>query len=377
LKTHKHLYPIITSFENLYLAFQAAARGKRGQPNVAAFEWDLEANLLQLQEELEAKTYRPGPYDSFYIHDPKDRLISAAPFRDRVVHHALVRVIEPIFERSFIADSYANRVGKGTHRALDRAQGFARRFRYVLQCDVRQFFPSVDHAILRHILARKIGDRDVLWLIDQILASGAGLHDAEYEMVWFPGDDPSTGSGQGLFAANRPRGLPIGNLTSQFWANCYLNPLDHFVQRELRCPGYVRYVDDLLLFDDDKQTLWAWKRAIQEYLAGLRPSPFCGLKGDGLRLALHERESTVYPVTNGIPFLGFRVYPDHRRLKRANGVAFARRLRGWYAALAQGELTHDKLNQHVQGWVAHAIHGDTYGLRQAILSARPIPRRIA
>ena len=354
LKTYKHLYPTITSFENLCLAFQGAARGKRGQPNVAAFEFDLEANLLQLQEELEAKTYQPGPYDSFYIHDPKHRLISAAPFRDRVVHHALVRVIEPIFERSFIADSYANRVGKGTHRALDRAQEFAGRHSYVLQCDVRQFFPSVDHAILRSILARKIADRDALWLIDRILASGAGLHDAEYEMVWFPGDD--------LFAANRPRGLPIGNLTSQFWANCLLNPLDHYIQRELRCQGYVRYVDDLLLFNDDKQTLWAWKRAIQKFLAGLR-------------LALHERESTVYPVNNGIPFLGFRIYPDHRRLKRANGVAFARRLRGWYADLAHGELTHEKLDQRVQGWVAHAVHGDTYGLRRAILSARPIPRR--
>jgi len=362
MKTHKNLYPTIVSLENLCLAFQAAARGKRGQPNVAAFEFDLEANLLQLQEELGAKTYQPGPYDSFYIHDPKHRLISAAPFCDRVVHHALVRVIEPIYERSFIADSYANRVGKGTHRALNRAQEFARRFRYVLQCDLRQFFPSVDHAILRGILARKIGDRDVLWLIDRILESGAGLHDAEYEMVWFPATVGGTGPGDDLFAIHRPRGLPIGNLTSQFWANCMLNPLDHFVKRDLDCKGYVRYVDDLLLFADNKRQLWAWKRAVQEFLAGLR-------------LALHERESTVYPVKNGIPFLGFRVYPTHRRLKRANGVSFARRLRGWYADLAHGELTHEKLDQRVQGWVAHAVHGDTYGLRQAILSARPIPRR--
>ena len=354
--TYRNLYPIVTSFENLYQAFKAAAKGKRSQPNVAAFEFDLEDNLLWLQEELRGRTYRHGPYDSFTIHDPKQRLISAAPFRDRVVHHALVRVIEPIFERSFIDDSYANRVGKGTHGALDRCQAFARRYRYVLQCDLGQFFPSIDHAILRAILGRKIADRDVLWLVDRILESGEGVLSDVYEMVYFPGDD--------LWAANRPRGLPIGNLTSQFWANCYLNPLDHFVTRALRCqgrsPGYLRYVDDFLLFADDKGQLWAWKRAIQDFLADLR-------------LALHERESTVYPVASGIPFLGFRVYANHRRLKRANGVAFARRLRRHCAAVAQGELAYEELHQRVQGWIAHAAHGNTYRLRESLLASAIIP----
>ena len=158
MRIYRPLSDEVTSFENLYLAYRKAARGKRGHPPVAAFEFDLEANLCRLQDELVAQTYRPGPYFSFHIHDPKRRLISAAPFRDRVVHHALCNVIEPIFERTFIGDSYANRVGKGTHGALDRAQEFARRYRYVLQCDVEQFFPSVDHAILRGILARKLAD---------------------------------------------------------------------------------------------------------------------------------------------------------------------------------------------------------------------------
>jgi hypothetical protein len=272
------------------------------------------------------------------------------------VHHALVQFIEPIFERSFIHDSYANRVGKGTHRALDRCQAFARRYPYVLQCDLRQFFPAVDHAILRGILARKIADPGVLWLIDCILKGGEGVLAGEYDMVWFPQDDPSTGTGQGLFAVNRPRGLPVGNLTSQFWANCYLNPLDHYVKRELRCPAYLRYVDDFLLFSERKRELWAWKRAVQDFAAGLR-------------LTLHERESTVYPVTNGIPYLGFRVYPTHRRLKRRNGVAFVRRLRAGCAALERGETTQHELNQRVRGWVAHAAHGDTFRLRQSIFSS--------
>ena len=174
-------------------------------------------------------------------------------------------------------------------------------------------------------------------------------------MVYFPGDD--------LFAANRPRGLPIGNLTSQFWANCYLNPFDHFVKRELRAP-YLRYVDDFVLFADSKQRLWTWKRAIRDYLAGLR-------------LTLHERRSTVYPVSNGIPFLGFRIYPHSRRLKRANGVAFARRLHRHCVAVAGGAMTYEELQRRVQGWIAHAAHGDTEGLRRSLLATVLIPRRNA
>ena len=353
VKCYTNVYPEVASFENLYWAFIQAREGKRSQPNVAAFEFELEENLVCLQQELADKTYRPGGYRSFTITDPKRRLVSAAPFRDRVVHHALCRVIVPIFERTFIGDSYANRVGRGTHKALDRAQGFARRYRYVLQCDVVQFFPSVDHAILRGILSRKLADADVMWLVDRILESGAGVLAGEYEMVYYAGDD--------LLAALRPRGLPVGNLTSQFWANVYLNELDQFVKRELRCPAYLRYVDDFALFSDSKRELWGWKAAIVERLAGLR-------------LVLHERSSTVYPVRNGIPFLGFRVYPTHRRLRRRNGVAFARRYRQYQRMLARGEITPEQLRRRVQGWVAHAQHGDTYGLRRSLLWDAPVSR---
>ncbi|MCI0520103.1 MAG: reverse transcriptase/maturase family protein [Chloroflexi bacterium] len=236
------MYDTLTSWDNLLWAYRKAARGKRGHPNVAAFEYRLEDNLFLLQEELRAFSYCPGAYHSFTIHEPKRRLISAAPFRDRVVHHALCNLIEPIFERSFISDSYANRIKKGTHAALGRLQGFARRYPYVLQCDIRQFFPSIDLTILQSELARRISDPGVLWLADRILTSGVGVLSEEYDMVYFPGDD--------LFAALRPRGLPIGNLTSQFWANVYLNPLDQFVRRELGCKDYLRYVDDFAMFYD-------------------------------------------------------------------------------------------------------------------------------
>jgi len=339
------MYEKLISWDNLLHAYDKAGKGKRGQPNVAAFEHRLEENLLQLQEELRCQTYQPGAYDSFYIHEPKKRLISAAPFRDRVVHHALCNVIEPLFEASFISDSYANRIGKGTHRALNRCQQFARKYKYVLQCDIRQFFPSIDHQILGSILQRKITDERVLWLIDKIIASGEGVLSEEYEMVYFPGDD--------LFAANRPRGLPIGNLTSQFWANVYLNPFDHFVKRDLGCPAYLRYVDDTLLFDNDKDRLWHWRAASVKRLARSR-------------LTIHPG-AQPRPVTEGIPFLGFIVFPQRRRLKRRKGIHFQRKLKKLVACYRAGDISLKELSASVRGWINHVRYGNTIGLRKAVL----------
>lgn len=338
------MFDALTSWDNLLLAYRRAAKGKRGKANVAWFEHRIEDNLLQLRQELIDKSYRPGPYASFFIHEPKRRLISAAPFRDRVVHHALCNVIEPIFERTFVADSFANRAGKGTHLALARCQEYARRYRFVLQCDVRQFFPSIDHAILRQLLGRKIDDPDVLALIDRILASGRGVLAEAYDQVYFPGDD--------LFAADRPRGLPIGNLTSQFWANVYLSSVDHFVKRELRCGGYVRYVDDLLLFGDDKRDLARWRARLEGRLAQLR-------------ITMHPG-AHVRPTGEGIPFLGFVTFPDRRRLKRRKGVHFRRRLAHLAAAHNRGEVPPHHVRATVEGWVNHVRYGNTVGLRKAV-----------
>ncbi|MCB8985837.1 MAG: RNA-dependent DNA polymerase [Ardenticatenaceae bacterium] len=347
------MYAELTSWDNLLRAYHKAAKGKRGKGNVALFEHRLEENLFQLEDELRTRQYRPGGYVSFHIHEPKTRIISAAPFRDRVVHHALCNRIEPLFERSFIADSYANRVGKGTHRAIARCHQFARRYAYYLSCDMRQFFPSLDHAILRQTLGCKITDENVLWLIDQILASGLGVLDEVYEMIWFSGDD--------LLAASRRRGLPIGNLTSQFWANCYLNPLDHFIKRELRCPAYARYVDDVLLFSNDKSTLWTWREAMVARLARLR-------------LTIHA-QAQPRPVNEGIPFLGFVIYPERRRLKRRKGVYFQRRLHRLVADYADGIISLAQLTASVQGWITHVGYGNTIGLRKAVLTRTRIPKQ--
>jgi hypothetical protein len=208
-------------------------------------------------------------------------------------------------------------------------------------------FPSIDHAILLEILAKEIQDARVLDLVARILASGDGVLEQEYEMAWFPGDD--------LLAACRPRGLPIGNLTSQFWSNCYLHPLDLFVKRELGCRAYVRYVDDMALFADSKPRLWAWKRAIVERLAGLR-------------LTAHAGSAQAAPVSTGVPWLGFVVYPTHRRMKARKVVAATRRLSARFDAWRAGQISFGEFDASVQGWINHVRYADSWGLREHVLS---------
>lgn len=351
-KTYRQLWPQLTSFENLWQAYLAARRGKRSRPAVAAFDLAAESQLLALQANLEAGTYQPGGYRTFVIQEWKRRRISAAPFRDRIVHHALCRVIEPIWERRFIHDTYACRVGKGTLAALNRAQHFARGHRYVLQLDIREYFPSIDHAILLTILGRHLADEQVLALCAAILASGQDLLAESYTPVLFPGDD--------LLALARPRGLPIGNLTSQFWANVYLHPLDLFIKQALGCRAYVRYCDDLLLFGDDKATLHRWKAAISEQLVALR-------------LTLHGDRAQVVPVEVGFPFLGWTVAPARRRLRRRNVVRFRRRYRARLRAYAAGEIGLDRLRATALGWIGFARQGSTSGLRRALFR-EPLPQ---
>lgn len=345
MKTYKNLYVGIASFDNIYEAWRKARRGKRYKTAAAAFEQNLDTELVALYQALADETWQPGGYRSFTIHEPKRRKISAAPFQDRVVHHALVNVLEPIYERKFIYDSYANRRGKGTHKALDRCTYYMRRYKYVLPCDVQQFFPAIDHQILKVILARTIACQPTLRLCEKIIDSGKGVLSSEYDMRYFPGDD--------LFAVNRRRGLPIGNLTSQFWANVYLNPLDQFVKHQLKARGYVRYVDDFLLFADDKATLHTWRDEIIGFLAGLR-------------LTIHEQRAQPKPVAHGIPFLGFTIYPDHRRLKRSKGIAYRRHLKTLWQQYQSGEITRKDGRASVMAWVGHVQHGDTWGLRRKL-----------
>jgi retron-type reverse transcriptase len=340
MRRYGNLWPGVISFDALLRAAEQAWKGKRFRPSVSDFHFNLEHELWKLHEELSRKTYRPGAYRSFFIREPKPRQISAAPYRDRVVHHALVNVLEPIYERTFIHDSYACRKGKGTHAAVDRCQQFARRYRYVLKADVQKFFPSLDHEILKALIARKIKDLDVLWLVGQIID-----HSNLQEEVqnWFPGDDLFTPS-------QRRRGIPIGNQTSQFFANVYLDPLDHFVKDRLGVRGYVRYVDDLLVFSNNKHDLADVRERIRDFLRRLR-------------LKLHPTKNVIFPVQEAIGFLGYRVFPTHRLLPKENVWRFRRRVRQMQRDYAEWRVSFAAIYQRLMSWNGHARQANTYRLR--------------
>ncbi|MGH7450301.1 MAG: RNA-directed DNA polymerase, partial [bacterium] len=285
------------------------------------------------------------------IYEPKHRTISAAPYRDRVVHHALCNVVAPLFERTFIFDSYANRVGKGTHQAILRYRDFCRKNKYALKCDVKKYFPSIDHEILKAEIRRTIACPDTLWLIDRIID---GSNEQEPVLQYFPGDDLFT-------PAQRRQGLPIGNLTSQFFANVYLNRFDHFVKEILRCKFYLRYVDDSVVLGNDKAWLWEVKCEMETYL-------------ESLRLRLHEHKCQIRRTDQGVTFLGFRVFPQFRLLKRENIVRTRRRLRRLQAQYAAGEISWNEATRSVHGWLGHAGFGDTYRLRERMFEEHPFQR---
>ncbi len=346
-KRETDLFEGIAAFSALLPAALRAAKGKRGKPGVAAFLAGLETELLRLERQLQSGRYRPGRYTKIEIFDPKHRIVSAAPFRDRVVHHAFCAVCEPIFERGFIHDSYANRLGKGTHRAVARYERFRDRFRHVLRCDIYRYFPAIDHEILKRDLRRRIACERTLSLADRIID---GSNPQEPVNLLFPGDDLLT-------PLERRRGLPIGNLTSQFFANLYLDGLDHFCKEVLRAKGYLRYVDDFALFHDDREQLEAWRRRIDTFL-------------EGRRLRLHPRKTMILPNCEPAPFLGFVLMPDgRRRLPEDNVRRFRNRLRGLRDRWRRGTVERDEVLRHVRSWIAHAEHANTWRLRQSIFRA--------
>lgn len=352
MKRYGNIWSEIIDFSNLLAAARQAQKGKRFRENVLAFNYNLEPELFKLKTELESKTYCPGHYRTFEIKEPKSRMISAAPYRDRVVHHALCNIILPLFERTYIADSYANRVGFGTHRALRRFTKFARSSPYVLQCDIRKYFPSIDHTILKSLIRKKIKCSDTLWLIDKIIDNS---NEQEHKVEYFPGDSL-------LEPLQRRRGLPIGNLTSQFFANIYLNGFDHFVKEKLKVNQYIRYVDDFALFSDNSQFLADARIAVEEYLATLR-------------LKIHPIKSQLFETKIGANFLGFRILPDRIRVRKENLRRARRRLRRMQVEYDQGKIGDEKVSQSIQSWVAHLQQGDTWQLRQQIFASLELSRR--
>ncbi|MFN7919779.1 MAG: reverse transcriptase/maturase family protein [Bryobacteraceae bacterium] len=337
------LWDGLISYSNLSEAARRAALGKRSRRDVAAYLLNLENEIAVLRRELLEGSYQPGPYREFRIVDPKPRMISAAPFRDRVVHHALTQVLEPIFETRFSPNSYACRKGMGTRAALERAKQGAAVYGYALKADVRKYFASIDHEILMARLERTIKCKPTLDLAARIVAGSNAQEDI---VAYFPGDDLFT-------PADRRRGLPLGNQTSQFFANLYLDALDQFVDRTLKPPCWVRYVDDILVFDASKERLREVKAAVEEKLAEVR-------------LRLHEGKSRAYRCQDGVGFLGWLLFPGRTRLARRNVVGFRRRLGEMEHALTRRETDFKEVRRRVYSWIGHAAAGDTWRLRERL-----------
>lgn len=329
MKRTGYLFERIFALDNLLLAARKAFRGKKNRTCVAAFYFDLEREILSLQSELKAGSYELHPYHSFIIYESKERKICAADFRDRVLHHALCNVLDSFFERCMIADTYACRVGKGTHAAVGRAQHFSRRFQYFLKCDVRKYFESIDHGRLKDLLRRMFKDHRLLDLLDQII------------------DHPVPGGLPG-------KGLPIGNLTSQYFANIYLGELDHYLKDRLRVKGYLRYMDDFLLFADEKSALHEWLASVRIFLQD--------------RLCLELKEETLMPVSRGIPFLGFRVFPGLIRLNAKKWIRFKRTVKRLEKEYGEGRVDEEELAARLTGMIGHVVHADTLEARRAFFA---------
>ena len=287
MKRAGELLEAIADPGNLRLAFWKAAKGKCAKADCRAFQEKLDANLAALRADLLAGQTRVGDYHYFTIHDPKERMICAASFRERVLHHAVMNVCEPVLERAAVFDSYACRKGKGQLAAVRRAEGYARQYGWFLKLDIRKYFDSVHHGVLQGLLRRKFKDASVLALLDQVLAS--------YQTA--PG-----------------RGLPIGNLTSQHFANFYLSPLDRFLKEDLRRRAYVRYMDDFVVWGESGAELRAVWREVEAFLAA------------ELRLAVKPNVA-LNKTAFGMDFLGYRVFPKALRLARRSKLRFQRKFR--------------------------------------------------
>jgi retron-type reverse transcriptase len=346
-KTYNNLYPLIYDFDNLYAAYLRARMGKRNRREVMRFHHDYEGNLIDIQNHLMWGTWKTGVYRHFTLFEPVYRIGAAFPFRDRVLHHALVDVIGPCFESRFIKDTYACIQGRGTHAGADRAQSMLRQVQrvhgqvYVFKGDISGYFYNINHAILKRIIRKRIACKKTLELIDEIIDSSTDPNDPN------------------------PKGIPLGNLTSQLFANIYLAELDNYVKHTLREKHYVRYMDDFCIIHHDKKHLHDLREKIEAFV--------------GEKLALKtNRKTQIFPVatTNGraLDFLGYRMWTTHRRLRKDSIRRICRSLKRLQREYAAGDIGLGDVRPVVHSWLAHAAHADTCGLQRKILSAFPFVR---
>ncbi len=324
-----HTYEDIIRIENLLEAWKEFVKGKRRKRDVQEFSFCLMDNILALHDDLQSRAYCHGGYEAFAIHDPKPRAIHKASVRDRLLHHAICRVLYPFFDRTFIADSYSCRIGKGTHKALNRFRTFGHivsknntRTCWVLKCDIKKFFANIDHDILLNILQQYIPNDDVLRLLGEVIRS---FH--------------TTASG---------KGLPLGNLTSQLLVNIYMNEFDQFAKHTLKVKYYIRYADDFVVFSEDRVWLENLIPEIRTYLE------------NQLKLNLHPDKVFIKTLASGVDFLGWIHFSDHRVLRTSTKRRMMKRM-----ALP-------RIRQTVHSYFGLLKHGNTYKIRGEAPRAYPL-----
>lgn len=335
MKTYSNIFENIISPENLFSAWEEFGKGKQHKPDVQRFEFELERHIFQLHRELMNKTYKHGLYKGFYVRDPKVRHIHKATVRDRVLHHAVFKVLNPIFEPTFIPNSFSCRVAKGTHKGVLAVEQMLRKESknytgpcFALKCDVKKFFDTVNHNVLLEILGKRVADQDALWLLKEIIGSYA------------------TGYANLLGKT----GLPIGNLTSQLFANVYMNEFDQFAKHTLKLKHYARYTDDFLVISKDR-----------EYLKKLVPQ-IRGFLKNKLSLELHPYKVGVWKFHQGIDFLGYVALPHYRVLRMNTKRRIFRKVKERIGQYRNMMISDDKLNQSLQSYLGVLSHANTYGL---------------
>lgn len=322
MKRENNLISIIAEPDNLRLAFWKARKAKDGKIEVSQFRKDLDKNLLSIREELISGYVQVGQYHYFTIYDPKERKICAATFRERVLHHALMNVCHANFEKHQIFDSYASRIGKGTYAALERASVFRKQYKWFLKLDVRKYFDSIDHAILKTMLAKRFKDKALLQVFFQIIDSYQTLEG---------------------------KGLPIGNLTSQYFANHYLALADHHIKEKLQASAYVRYMDDMVIWSNDKNSLLKIGNEFQSFIESelsLTLKPFC-----------------LNSTDKGMPFLGYLLFPKTVLLNNSSRKRFKAKLKQYTYKLNSSEWNQAEYQAHVLPLIAFAKHANMFNLR--------------
>ncbi|OPY54720.1 MAG: Reverse transcriptase (RNA-dependent DNA polymerase) [Methanosaeta sp. PtaU1.Bin060] len=327
MKRHGNLFEKITDVDNIYLAYRKARKGKSWQNTISRFDDDLDENIFNIRDSLIEKTFTTSPYTEKMIYEPKQRIIYKLPFNpDRIVQHALMNALEPIWNSLFIHDSYSCRKGKGIHAGSRRTMDFIRAAgagAYCLKMDIHKFYPSIDHDILFKIVQRKIKCPDTLWLLEDIIYS-------------IPGG----------------KNVPIGNYTSQWLGNLYLNELDQYLKHKHKIKHYIRYCDDFILLNQDKKFLRRMAEVIEVFLAD--------------RLGLRPSKNDLFPVRQGIDFLGYRHFPDHILVRKSTSKRIKRRMRDLPSQLARGEITADQYRSSIastEGWLLWA---NSYNFKRSL-----------